>query len=409
MNSRYIVGLDIGSQNIKAAIAERSAKGYVLIDLLTFPSAGIRRGVVENHADASQAIANALGKIQEIAPRATKNLILSVGSEDVHTQISTGVVAVSSADEEIYADDVTRVIQAAQAVNLSANRTVLHSITKEYIVDGNDKVKDPIGMLGKRLEVNCLIIDAFNPNIKNLVRCVEEVGGGVLDVVLSPLAASHATLSKNQKELGVVLLDIGFGKTSLAIYEEEQLIHTAIIPIGSGHISNDLAIGLRVPVEAAELVKRSFGNAQSKSILKRDTIDLAKLHAKAKGVVSKKFIAEIIEARLSEIFEHALEQIKKESNINHLPAGVVLVGAGSLLKGVDELAKKELKLPVQHGQVNLGSLRPESPDLALEGEKPEFAVAIGLLLHHQLQYATPGKRAKHVGSFFQKVLNYFIP
>ncbi|MDP3881241.1 MAG: cell division protein FtsA [bacterium] len=410
MASKFILGLDLGSKEIKAALAEfKRGSKPVLTKVFHFPSAGIRRGIVENSGDASSAIAAALENIKELEPKAIRNIILAIGAEDISTQISTGVVAVSRADNEIYEDDIQRSVQSSQAVNLLPNREVIHAIVKEFIVDGSDKVMDPLGMVGTRLEVNSLIIDSFSPNVKNLAKCVEDAGGGILELVLSPLASSTALLSKNQKELGVIVIDIGFGKTGLAIYEEQQLIHTAVIPIGSGHITNDLAIGLKIPIDTAELIKKSFASASSKSVLKKEVLELHKIDSRSKGTVNKKFISEIIEARLSEIFEHVATEIKKSSNINRLPAGAILVGGGAKLNDILDIARQELGLATEIGRINPSPLEVESPELNAELEKPENAVAIGLLLTDQLQYAVVNKQPSTVASFVKRAFNYFIP
>jgi len=324
-------------------------------------------------------------------------------------QYSKGVVAVSRADDEIYQDDISRVIQSAQAVNIPPNRMVLHSIIKEFIVDGIDNIRDPLGMIGKRLEVSTLIIDAFSPSVKNLEKCVETLGASVGSIILSPLAAGHAVLSKNQKELGVLLIDIGFSKTSIAMYAENRLTHAAVIPVGSSSITNDLAIGLRIPIEAAEIVKLSFGSALSKEVGSRDVVELAKIDPRAKGTVTKKFIAEIIEDRLAEIFELVNTEVKHVGKISSLPAGAVLVGAGVKIPNIAELARQELKLSAQIGVPALGPLKPMSAEIGLQAEDPEFATALGLLQYEQDLNDDAKTPAKPVSHGLKKILDYFIP
>lgn len=406
----YIVGLDIGSSQIKAAIAEVKRGGEPsLISVLKMPSGGIRRGTVDNVVDATHALSTVLTEIKKISRGAIKNIILGVATPDMKVHYSKGVVAVSRADDEIYQDDISRVIQSAQAINIPPNRMVLHSIIKEFIVDGIDHISDPLGMIGKRLEVSTLIIDAFSPSVKNLEKCVETLGASVSDIVLSPLAASFAVLSKNQKELGVILIDIGFGKTSVAMYSENRLTHSAVIPVGSSSITNDLAIGLRIPIEAAEIVKLSFGSALAKEVSSRDVVELAKIDPRAKGTVTKKFIAEIIEDRLAEIFELVNTEVKHVGKISSLPAGAVLVGAGVKIPNIAELARQELKLSAQIGVPDISKLSAASGELGLQAEDPEFATAIGLLLYESDANEDKKTPAEPITKGLKKILDYFIP
>ncbi|PIR86705.1 MAG: cell division protein FtsA [Candidatus Harrisonbacteria bacterium CG10_big_fil_rev_8_21_14_0_10_49_15] len=407
----YLVGLDIGSHTIKAAVAEYSGEERPsLIALLTVPSGGIRRGTVENITDATQAVSGILEEIKQISRGAIKNIVLGVASPDVRVQHSRGVVAVSRADDQIYEDDLARVKQSAQALNLPPNRMVLHVIHKEFIVDGVDAISDPIGMIGKRLEVNTLIVDAFSPSVKNLQKAVETLGGGVEGSVLSPLASGRAVLTKHQRELGVALIDIGFSKTCLSIYEEDQLIHAAVIPVGSGNITNDLAIGLRIPIEAAETIKLSYGSAVSKEISARDVVDLVKIDPRAQGTASKKFIVEIIEDRLAEIFELVNTEIKLVGKASQLPAGVVLVGGGTKIPNITELARSELQMAAQIGIPDITRLPAVTGELSIAAEDPEFACAIGLLLYEgQSAKETAVRPSFTLPPTLKKILNYFIP
>jgi len=408
--SHYIVSLDIGSATIRAAVAEvNKQEGAKLVSLISMPSEGIRRGIVDNTIDATHAVSTVLNEVKKVSRSATKNILLGFSSPDIKIQYSKGVVAVSRADDQIYEDDIARVMQSSQAINIPANRMVLHSITKEFIVDGIDNIRDPLGMVGKRLEVSTIIIDAFSPNVKNLIKAVETLGASVDGVILSPIAASTAVLSKNQRELGVVLIDIGFSKTSMAVYEEDRLIHTAVIPIGAGNITNDLAIGLRIPIEAAETIKRSLGSALSKDTSTRDVVDLSKLDPRASGTVNKKFISSIIEDRLAEIFELINNEIAKVGRACQLPAGAVLVGGGVKIPNITELAKRELRLSAQIGIPNVAAISASSGELNVQAEDPEFATVIGLLLHSLSENQEPIAPDSGIFSGFKKILNAFIP
>lgn len=405
----YITGLDIGSQTIKAAIAEIKKDGTLSVaKLIKMPSQGMRKGMVDDIAEVTRSVNQVLGDIKKFAPRAVKNIYLSFGTHDIKVRQSRGMVIVSRADSEIHQGDVDRAIEASHAVNLPANRQVLHTLIGEFIVDGVGDIRDPVAMIGNKLEVNSAIIDAFAPAVKNLTKCVEIAGGHVGGVVLSPLASSRSVLSKNQKELGVVLVEIGAGKTSLSVYEDTKLLHTAIVPVGSSHVTNDLAIGMKSEIPVAETVKLSFGIALPKEVATRELVDLAKINAEARGTVPRRFVAEIIEARLAEMLEFVDEELKKVGKSAKLPAGVVFVGGGAKMPSLVDLAKRELRLSAQIGVPDASFFDLKSGELAAQMEDPEFACALGLLL-----IGSDGNNEKNPqpskGGFFRKLVRYFIP
>ncbi len=406
---QFRIGLDIGSQNIRAVIVQSQRDGSSnLVALLKAPSAGVRRGVIDNASSTTQALSTIIAQAKAAARGSTKNITSAIGSADIKVQYSKGVVAVSRADDEIYQDDVNRVLQSARALSLPANRIVIDTIIKEFLVDGITGIHDPLGMVGKRLEVNMLVIDAFSPSLKNLRRCVETLGATTEKVVVAPIAAANAVLSSEQKELGVMVIDIGFGTTKIAIYEENRLVHVAVIPVGGANITNDLAIGLRIPIEVAETIKLSYGSALAKEVSGRDALELSKIDPRAKGTVTKKFIAEIIEDRLAEIFELVNNEVKRIGKASQLPAGVVLVGGGAKMPNIAELARNELKLSAQIGVPDLSRITSSSNDLSLQAEDPEYATAIGLILNpgedHEAEFVSP-----KLQQTLKRILNYFIP
>ncbi len=406
---QYRLGLDIGSHTIRAAIAQSQRDGsFSLVGLLKTGAVGIRRGAIDNPSQFTQSLSPIIAQAKNISRSAIKNISIGIGGADLKIQYSKGVVAVSRADDEIYQDDINRVLQSARALNLPANRMVIDTVIKEFVVDGITGIHDPLGMIGKRLEVNMLLIDAFAPSVKSLERCVETLGASVERIVVAPVAAATAVLSQNQKELGVILIDIGFGSTKIALFEENRLTHVAVIPVGSSSITNDLAIGLRIPIEVAEVVKLTYGSAIAKEVSARDAIELSKIDPRAKGTVTKKFIAEIIEDRLAEIFELVNNEVKRVGKASQLPAGAVLVGGGAKIPNVAELARQELKLSAQIGIPDLTGITPISSELSMQAEDPEFATALGLILSQQSEdqkLAAPTQ----MGSWLKKLLNYFIP
>ncbi len=410
MSPRHILGLDVGTHTIKAAVAEVKKNGELnLVYLSKSPSAGLRRGAVHDITEATQKIGIVLSEIKKNYKDALDNIVLSVGTADVKIQPSIGVVAVSRADYEIFRDDIERAVQSSQAINLPPNRMVLHHLISEYIVDGVRDIRDPLGMIGNRLEVGSLIIDAFAPMVKNLTRCVEVLGGNLSGIILGTIAAAEAVLSRRQKELGVVVVDIGFATTGMVVYEEGKLLHTAILPFGSGHITNDLAIGLKAPIEVAEAIKLSFGSAIVKDSGSRDSIDVARIDPRLKGIVSKKLVSEIIETRLAEIFELVNNELKSIERAGKLPAGVVLVGGGAKMPGIVELAKQELKLPAQVAIPDMSKLTVVNGELGLQVEDPEYAPVLGLLLYSREINPTNRKLTNGFTNLFRKIFKYLIP
>lgn len=407
---QFIVGLDIGSHTIKTAVGELKRGGKPsLLRLIKMPSQGMRKGMVDDLTEVAQSLSAVLFEIKKISKAALKNIFLGIGGPDIKVQTSNGAVAVSRSDSEIYQDDVNRAIQGSQAVMLPPNRMVIHFLVKEYVVDGVRDIRDPLGMTGNRLEVNSLVIDGFTPAIKNATKCVEMLGGGLGNLILSPLASARAILTKRQKDLGVALVDIGFGKTGISIYEENRLLHSAIFPIGSGNVTNDLAIGLKTAVETAEAIKLSFGTALAKEVSVREMVELQKIDSRLRGTVSKKFISDIIEVRLAEIFEFVNNELKTVNKTGRLPAGVVLVGGGAKCPGIVDLARQELKLAAQVGVPDFSELVIPSGELALQAEDPEFACAVGLLLWGNDQ--SLGKKAQRfsVGNSLRNAFRYFVP
>jgi len=408
--SNFIVGLDIGSHSIKAVVGEVRRDGQLsVLEAFKMPSEGIRKGVIQEVSDVTQALSPVIAEIRKISRSATGNIFLGISSSDLKVQSSIGVVAVSRADNEIYQDDVARAIQSAQAVNLAPNRMVLHSIVKEYVVDGTRDIRDPLEMTGNRLEVSSLIVDAFSPGVKNFTKCVEILGGEINGLVLGPLASSRAVLSKNQKELGVVLIDIGFGKTGICVYEEGKLLHAAVFPVGSGNVTNDLAIGLKIPIGAAETIKLSFGSALAREVNMRESVELTKIDSRSRGTVTKRYIAEIIEVRLAEIFELINNELKYIGKSGRLPGGAVVVGGGAKIPGIVDLAKQELKMAVQIGVPEAFTFETKNPDLATTLEDPEFVCPLGLLLTGYDKTVETKAMTFPVKGFFKKVFRYFAP
>ncbi len=280
----------------------------------------------------------------------------------------------SKSDGEIREEDVERVIEAAQAVATPPNYEILHVIPRSFTVDNQKGIKDPIGMTGIRLEVDAQIIQGLTSQIKNLTKCIYRTGIDIDDLVVGVLASSESVLTKKQKDLGVAILNIGGSTTSLLVFEEGDVLHSAILPVGASHITNDIAIGLRTSIDLAEKIKVEYGSALPGEINKREEINLGEIDSREEGIVSQKHVAEIIEARCEEIFKMADKELQQIDRSGLLPAGVVLTGGGSKLTGLIEVAKKEFKLPAALGYpLDLGTTPVDKVnDL-------NFSTAIGLL------------------------------
>lgn len=336
-------------------------------------SLGMRRGVIVDVDDVAKVINESVEAAEHMAGMAVKSALVSVGGSEISFQNSKGVIAVGRADGEVAEDDVNRVIGEAQIIQRPMNKEIIHVIPRKYRLDDQDNIKDPVGMKGVRLEVDALVIEGSASQIKNLTKCVYQAGIEIDDIVLAPLVASKAVLSKKQKELGVAMVNIGGGTTSVAVYEEGELLHTAIIPVGAGHITNDIAIGLRTSIDTAEQIKLEYGMAMSAYVDKKEEIDLSKIDSQEEGVVSHYHVAEIIEARLAEIFELVQKELKLIGKAGLLPAGIVLCGGGAKMPHIIEMAKDVLRLPTQVGF-------PQGFSGVLDKiDDPAFATAAGLV------------------------------
>lgn len=372
---KIITGLDIGSHSIKVVIAKKRGdeERMQIVGIGNVPSLGVRRGIIVNIDEVVAGIKAAVFEAERLSGVKVESVTANLDGSHVVSKMSKGVVAVSRADQEISEEDIGRVVVAAEAVSLPQNKEILHVVPREFIVDGEGGIKDPLGMHGVRLEVNALIVECSTPVLRNLEKCIDAAGYDLNRIILSPLAASRAALTKRQKELGVLALDIGSATTGIAVYEDGDIIHTQILPIGSGHITNDIAIGLRTNIDVAEKVKIDYGICLPSEVSKKETIDLTKVGHQEPGQAMKKDIAEIIEARMEEIFDLTSKELKKIGKQELLPAGVVLLGGGAKLPGIVELAKKSLKLPAQIG------FPQEVDGLVDHIEDPSYATAVGLI------------------------------
>jgi len=385
---KIIVGIDIGTSKIATVIAKVD-ESINILGVSEVRSNGIRRGQIVDIEEAVTSINNSLEGAERMAGYSASHVIASIGGAHIESMNSKGVVAVSTPEGEITQNDLIRVIDAAKAVSLPSSREIIHVLPRNYTVDGQEGIKDPIGMSGVRLEVDTHIISANSTAVKNLEKAMSEVGVDVDALVFSGYASSLSVLSETEKELGVVLVDIGAGTTDISIYVEGSVAYSSVLSIGARHITNDLAIGLRISLESAEKIKlflsspakkplkvsEEEGEKEEMSPKQTDEIDLSPLHlAEDISKVSKKTLIDgIIKPRLNEIFTFVGLEMKKSGFAGQTPSGIVITGGGALTVGVVESAKRTLAMPVRIGAPsNLKGIIDEV-------QTPTFSTVVGLL------------------------------
>ncbi|MGC8851598.1 MAG: cell division protein FtsA [Minisyncoccia bacterium] len=395
----HILVLDLGTNNIKVLVAQYTNDNWQIVFPALKKSQGVKQGMVEN----VETVANNLDDLFDEISSVNKNFLFKeavVGLNGPHleTRISKGVSVISRPDGEISEDDKERALRTAQSCVLPNNRTLVQTTVKNYIIDGNYKVKDPSGMKGLRLEVECLLIDAFSMAMRNLNR-VSDTLGMKFNYIITPYAGAEWSLSNQDKDLGAVAIDLGGGTTGMCVYEEGELIDLKVFPVGGNNITNDIAVGLKTYVDIAEKIKLKEGIALAKKVSKGATINLKDIIENIEENedlnFSKKFVAEIIEARLTEIFDLVGERLKELNRFGKLPGGVILFGGGALMPYIIDLAKDRLKLPVRIAKTENNWYQDQLDS--------SFVPSLGLLSLTVKNYNTP-----QLGiNFFEKIKDLF--
>lgn len=350
---QIITGLDIGTSTIKALVVQKKGKDLEILAQSQIPSFGVRKGAVVNIEEVAKNIQALLSEVEKISNKRINSVFVNIGGSHLYVLPSDGIISVSRADQKISEEDIDRVLQAAQAVNIPANEQILNIFPREYVIDDQRNIKEPLGLTGIRLEAKVLLLCAFSPYYINLTQAVLNNKIQIDDIVPSPMASALAVLTPQQKEIGVALVDIGAATTSLAVFEEGELSHLAIFPIGSANITNDIAIGLKIDFGIAENIKKEYGscmlsdNKKEKSSLSRKKIEI--IDKSSPFSFSKKMLVDIIEPRVSEIFDQVSKELKKIGRQQLLPAGIVITGGGAKIPKIKELVKQELKLPCEIG------------------------------------------------------------
>ena len=380
--NRIIVGLDVGTSRVRTVVASIGTKEEAkprIIGIGESVSFGMRKGMVVDIEEMTKSIRKSIEQAERMIGESIERVYVAVGGSHIKARSSKGVAAVSRADNNEFTEgDIVRAITNASAVSLGPNKEILDIIPQEFNIDGQGGIQDPRGMNGIRLEVDTLIIEGQAQYLKNLRKCLTLNRVETESLVLNVLAASEAVLSKKHKELGVLVLDLGAGTTGMAIYEEGKLLDVQILPVGSAHITNDIAIGLQTSPEVAERIKIAYGTCLPEEISKKDIIDLSKIDETEEGVASRKEMARIIQARIDEIFELVNRELRRIGKERKLPAGVILIGGGAKIPGIIDLAKDKLRLNVQIGY-------PQDIDgLVDKVDDPSFATVVGLI-HRALE------------------------
>ncbi len=403
MKDRIIAGIDVGTSKIATIIASvREDSQLHIIGVSTVDSKGLRKGQVVNIEDAKNAISVSLEAAERMAGCTVADAYVSIGGSHITSQNSHGVVAVSQPEKEIASDDVRRVIDAAKAINLSSSRQILHVLPRGYIVDGQEGIADPVGMTGVRLEVDTHLVTGSVTAIKNLEKCVSELGVNVLGLVFGGYASASCVLSETEKELGVVLVDIGGGTIDVGLCVEGALAYSGVIPIGAKNITNDLAIGLRISLESAEKIKLLLSQPQKAPVfpdasgrakrMEDDELDLSSLGIveDLKKVSRKTLVEGIIKPRLNEIFTMVGMEIKKSGFGGMTPSGLVICGGGAKTVGIVESARRILAMPVRIG------IPTNVTGLVDEILVPSFSAGVGLV-----QYGRDMNPEQSSGQFFK--------
>ena len=369
------VGIDVGSTKIITCIGKFDNGVTDIIGIGKSTNQGVRKGVIVDIEETVSAISASLEEAERMSGVALQSAVVGISGPHIESNETKGVIAVSRTDGEISKQDTQRAIDSVRLTPSKPNREILHVIPQNFIIDGQEEIKDPTGMTGIRLEVNANVISSSTNAVRSLTRALDQAGIRIQDIVFSPLATAKILLSKRQTDIGVLLVDIGASTTTYAAYEDGDLIMCGVIPIGSTHITNDLAIGLRTNIEIADTIKLKYGYAIPDKVSEKEEINMSKLDKNETSVASVKYVSEIIEARLNEIFLMIKDDLRKIDRDGTLPSGLVLTGGGAKIDGIVELAKSTMCLPVQVGKPII-----EISGLIDKLDDPVYSTSIGLML-----------------------------
>lgn len=373
---RYIVGIDIGTTKVTAIVSEVTEEGRLeIIGIGSTESKGLRKGMVINLEQTVESIKRVVEEAELMAGVEIESAYVGLAGGHIKGFNSRAVVAITSKNREIGRDDVFRAIDAAKAIPLPADREIVHVLPQEFVVDGHDGIFDPTGMTGSRLEANVHIITASTTATQNIVTCVNRAGMEVLETVLEQLAAAEACLTEDERELGVALVDIGGGTTDLAIFDKGTIWHTAVLPTGGDHFTNDVAVGLRTPILEAEKIKKKYGCALATMVSEEDTIEVPSVGGRKPRILSRQILADIIQPRAEEVCHLIFQEIRRAGYEKVLNSGVVITGGSASLEGLPEVAERVFDMPIRRGvPAGIGGL----VDVVAT---PSYATGVGLVLY----------------------------
>ena len=389
-----LVGLDIGTSKIVAIVAEiKDEGGLEIIGMGSHPSRGLKKGVVVNIESTVNGIQRAMEEAELMADCKIREVYTGIAGSHIKSFNSHGMVAIK--DREVTQTDVERVVETAKAVNIPTDQQILHILNQEFIIDGQEDVREPLGMSGVRLEIKVHIVTGAVSAAQNIMKCVRRCGLEVQDLILQPLASATAVLSEDEKDLGVCLVDIGGGTTDIAVFTEGAIRHTAVIPIAGDQITNDIAMALRTPTKDAEEIKIRFGCAYTQLAHAAQNVDVPGVGERGPRQLSRQTLAEVIEPRVEELYSLVQTELRRSGFEELLSSGIVLTGGTSVMPGMVELGEEVFHMPVRLGLPHyLGGLSEVV-------RNPRYSTAVGLLLHGLQQRKRRDMVKMTTGSFKQ--------
>jgi cell division protein FtsA len=395
-NNRLIVGLDVGTSKIAAIVGEvKPEGGFEIIGMGSHPSRGLKKGVVVNIETTVSAIQRALEEAELMADCKIREVYTGIAGSHIKSFNSQGMVAIK--DKEVVQMDIDRVIETAKAVQIPNDQQILHILNQEFIIDGQEDVREPLGMSGVRLEAKVHIVTGAVSAAQNIIKCVRRCGLEVRDLILQPLASALAVITEDEKDLGVCLVDIGGGTTDVAVFTHGAIRHTAVIPIAGDQITNDIAMALRTPTKDAEDIKQRFGCALSQLADPQEMVEVPGVGDRSPRDLSRKTLAEVIEPRVEELYSLVQAELRRSGYEELLSSGIVITGGSSVMQGMVELGEEIFHMPVRIGKPNY------SGGLAEVVRHPRYSTAVGLLLAGVQQYRSREMARMQVGPLQQVV------
>jgi cell division protein FtsA len=395
-HEQILVGLDIGTSKIACVVAEAGPDGKLdVVGIGTHPSRGLRKGVVVNIESTVESIRLAVEEAELMAGVEIKSVFTGIAGSHIRGYNSHGVVAIKGG--EVTAEDVERVIDAASAMNIPADQKILHILPQEFIIDGQDGIREPVGMSGVRLEAKVHIVTGAVSSAQNIIKCCNRCGLDVADMVLEQVASSEAVLAPDEKDIGVALVDIGGGTTDIAVFLDGAIRHTAVIPIGGDHLTNDLVVGLRTSAREADQLKKKYGACMVSLVPPEDQVEVPSVGGRPPRPMPRQVMAQILEPRVEELFELVKGELQRSGFQELIAAGLVLTGGSSLLDGMTELAEEVFEQPVRLGRpTGVGGL----VDVV---SSPIYATGVGLVRYGWQYRQTAPLRGRSGGSLFGRV------